>query len=187
MAANIIKRLAQLGILSLENMNNPSKIKSATNQYETIKKENNVFAKRERLAAKNNFDTVMDAEEFPKNITTPENLQGEILIPLPGDPSNIGLLSQVGGIPVKSNVQGGGKFPSKWMDKDLAWGSQFEAAKSHLNKVRYIEDTYGQSPLSSNTLMTNSSMRSPEFIRTPIFQQLENSPKLLKKFKVFLF
>ena len=181
MAANIIKRLAQLGILSLENMNNPSKIKSATNQYETIKKENNVFAKRERLAAKNNFDTVMDAEEFPKNITTPEKLQGEILIPLPGDPSNIGLLSQVGGIPVKSNVQGGGKFPSKWMDKDLAWGSQFEAAKSHLNKVRYIEDTYGQSPLSSNTLMTNSSMRSPEFIRTPIFQQLENSPKLLKK------
>ena len=181
MAANIIKRLAQLGILSLENMNNPSKIKSATNQYETIKKENSVFAKRERLAEKNNFDTVMDAEEFPKNITTPEKLQGEILIPLPGDPSNIGLLSQVGGIPVKSNVQGGGKFASKWKDKNLAWGSQFDAAKAHLNKVRYIEDTYGQSPLSNNTLMTNSSMRSPEFIRTPIFQQLENSPKLLKK------
>lgn len=181
MAANIIKRLAQLGILSLENMNNPSKIKSATNKYEKIKKENSVFAKRERLAAKNNFDTVMDAEEFPKNIITPEKLQGEILIPLPGDPSNIGLLSQVGGIPVKSNVQGGGKFPFKWMDKDLAWASQLKAAEAHLNKVRHVEDTYGQSPVSMNTLMTNSSMHSPEFVQTPVLQQLANSPKLLKE------
>lgn len=178
-AANLIKRLIQLKLLDPKNANNPSRVKSATNKYENIKKENSVFAKRERLAAKNNFDTVMDAEEIPKNIITPENLQGEILIPLKGDPSNIGLLSQVGGIPVKSNVQGGSKFPFKW--DDLAWASQSGAAESYLNKTRYVRDKFGQSPVSINTVMTDASMYSPKFVRDPIFQQLENSPKLLKK------
>lgn len=184
-AANLVKRLIQLKLLNPKNVNNPSRVKTATEKYEDIKKQNSVFAKRERLAAKNNFDTVMDAEEIPKNITTPEDLQGEILIPLKGDPSNIGLLSQVGGIPVKSNVQGGPKFPFKWDDtvlsNPLAWASQFDAAKSYLNKTRYVRDKFGQSPVSINTVMTDSSMLSPKFVRDPIFQQLENSPKLLKK------
>lgn len=178
-AANLVKRLIQLKLLDPKNANNPSRVKSATNKYEKIKKENSVFAKRERLAAKNNFDTVMNAEDIPKNIITPENLQGEILIPLKGDPSNIGLLSQVGGIPVKSNVQGGAKFPFKW--DDLAWASQSGAAESYLNKTRYVRDKFGQSPVSINTVMTDASMYSPKFVRDPIFQQLENSPKLLKK------
>ena len=178
-AANLVKRLIQLKLLDPKNANNPSRVKSATNKYEKIKKENSVFAKRERLAAKNNFDTVMNAEDIPKNIITPENLQGEILIPLKGDPSNIGLLSQVGGIPVKSNVQGGAKFPFKW--DDLAWASQSGAAESYLNKARYVRDKFGQSPVSINTVMTDASMYSPKFVRDPIFQQLENSPKLLKK------
>jgi hypothetical protein len=178
-AVNLIKRLIQLKLLDPKNADNPSRVKSATKRYEDIKKQNSVFAKRERLAAKNNFDTVMDAEEIPKNIITPENLQGEILIPLKGDPSNIGLLSQVGGIPVKSNVQGGSKFPFKW--DDLAWASQSGAAESYLNKARYVRDKFGQSPVSINTLMTDASMYSPKFVRDPIFQQLKNSPKLLKK------
>jgi len=184
-AVNLVKRLIQLKLLDPKNADNPSRVKSATEKYEDIKKQNSVFAKRERLAAKNNFDTVMDAEEIPKNIITPENLQGEILIPLKGDPSNIGLLSQVGGIPVKSNVQGGSKFPFKWdetvLSDPLAWASQFEAAKSYLNKTRYVRDKFGQSPVSINTVMTDSSMFSPKFVRDPIFQQLKNSPKLLKK------
>lgn len=178
-AVNLVKRLIQLKLLDPKNADNPSRVKSATKRYEDIKKQNSVFAKRERLAAKNNFDTVMDAEEIPKNIITPENLQGEILIPLKGDPSNIGLLSQVGGIPVKSNVQGGSKFPFKW--DDLAWASQSGAAESYLNKAKYVRDKFGQSPVSINTLMTDASMYSPKFVRDPIFQQLKNSPKLLKK------
>lgn len=177
--ANLIKRLVQLELLDPKNVDNARQVKSATTRYENIKKENSVFAKREKLAEKNNFDTVMDAEEFPKNIVTPEDLQGEILIPLMGDPSDIGLLSQVGGIPVRSNVQGGSKFPFKW--DDLAWASQSGSAENYVNKVRHVEDTFGQAPISVNTLMTDSSMYSPKFVRNAVFQQLENSPKLLKK------
>ena len=176
---NLIKRLVQLGLLDSKNVDNARQVKSATTRYENIKKENSVFAKREKLAAKNNFDTVIKEEKFPKNIITPEDLQGEILIPLMGDPSNIGLLSQVGGIPVKSNVQGGSKFPSKW--DDLAWASQAGSAGNYVNKVRHVEDTFGQAPISVNTLMTDSSMYSPKFVRDPVFQQLDISPKLLKK------
>lgn len=176
---NLIKRLVQLELLDPQNVDNARQVKSATTRYENIKKENPVFARREKLAAKNNFDTVIKEEEFTKNIITPEDLQGEILIPLPGDPSNIGLLSQVGGIPVKSNIQGGSKFPSKW--EDLAWASQSGSAGTYVDKVRYVGDTFGQAPISVNTLMTNSSMYSPKFVRDPVFQQLEYSPKLLKK------
>jgi hypothetical protein len=176
---NLIKRLVQLGLLDSKNVDNARQVKSATTRYENIKKENSVFAKREKLAAKNNFDTVIKEEEFPKNIITPEDLQGEILIPLMGDPSNIGVLSQVGGIPVKSNVQGGSKFPSKW--DDLAWASQAGSAGNYVNKVRHVEDTFGQAPISVNTVMTDASMYSPKFVRDPVFQQLDISPKLLKK------
>ena len=65
---NLIKRLVQLGLLDSKNVDNARQVKSATTRYENIKKENSVFAKREKLAAKNNFDTVIKEEKFPKNI-----------------------------------------------------------------------------------------------------------------------
>ena len=174
-----IRRLIQLGLLAAEQADNATQVKRATTSYENAKKKSKVFAEREKLAEKNDFETVTKSESFPKNIITPEDLQGEILIPLMGDPSDVGLLSRVGGIPVNSQIEGGSKFPFKW--EDLSWASEPQSAGSYLNKVKHIAETQGQAPVSVNTLMTNESMYSPRFVIDSVLQQIENSPNILKK------
>lgn len=174
-----IRRLIQLGLLAAEQADNATQVKRATTSYENAKKKSKVFAEREKLAQKNDFETVTKSESFPKNIITPEDLQGEILIPLMGDPSDIGLLSRVGGIPVNSQIEGGSKFPFKW--KDLSWASEPKSAGSYVDKVRHIAEKQGQAPVSVNTLMTNESMYSPRFVIDSVLQQIENSPNILKK------
>jgi len=179
--ANLVRRLIQLGYLTIDSAKNPSAVKSAITKYEKNKKKSKAFGEREKLASESNFETSFAPEQFKKNIITPEDLQGETLISLMGDPSDIGLLSRVGGINVNSQAQGGIKFPQKFQDKDLAWASGEGTAATYMDKVRSVAEETGRLPVSINTVMTNESMYSPRFISESVLNQLKATPKLAKK------
>lgn len=181
MAINLVRRLIQLGYLTVDSAKNPSAVKSAITKYEKNKKKSKAFGEREKLASESNFETSFAPEQFKKNIITPEDLQGETLISLMGDPSDIGLLNRVGGIDVNSQAQGGIKFPQKFQDKDLAWASGEGTAATYMDKVRSVAEETGRLPISINTVMTNESMYSPRFISESVLNQLKATPKLAKK------
>ena len=136
---HLAQRVLQLGILKADSAGNPTAVKTAITKYNKAMKESPAFADRERRAYAEDYKTVFtDSEIPPKNIITPETLVGNTISPVRGDRSNVGQLSQVGGIPVDVPVEGGVKFSRQ----HGGWASSEGVARGQHNKhIAAAEDT----------------------------------------------
>ena len=138
-ALNLGQRVLQLGILKAESAGNPNAVKTAITKYQNAMRNNPAFADRERRAYANDYETVFSAASIPdRQIITPESLVGKTLTPVRGDRSDIGHLSQVGGIPIDVPVEGGNKFSRQYG----GWASAEPIARGQHNKhIAAAEDT----------------------------------------------
>ena len=138
-ALNLGQRVLQLGILKAESAGNPNAVKTAITKYQNAMRNNPAFADRERRAYANDYETVFSAAPIPdRQIITPESLVGKTLTPVRGDRSDIGHLSQVGGIPIDVPVEGGNKFSRQYG----GWASAEPIARGQHNKhIAAAEDT----------------------------------------------
>ena len=128
---HLAQRVLELGILTPQSAGNPTSVKTAITKYNKFMKESPAFADRERRAYAEDFKTIFnEADIAPKQIITPESLVGNTITPVRGDRSNIGQLSQVGGIPVDVPVEGGVKFSRQ----HGGWASSEGIARGQHNK-----------------------------------------------------
>jgi hypothetical protein len=128
---HLAQRVLELGILKAQSAGNPTSVKTAITKYNKFMKESPAFADRERRAYAEDFKTIFnEADIAPKQIITPESLVGNTITPVRGDRSNIGQLSQVGGIPVDVPVEGGVKFSRQ----HGGWASSEGIARGQHNK-----------------------------------------------------
>ena len=128
---HLAQRVLQLGILKAQSAGNPTAVKTAITKYNKAMKESPAFADRERRAYAEDYKTIFnEADIAPKQIITPESLVGNTITPVRGDRSNIGQLSQVGGIPVDVSVEGGVKFSRQ----HGGWASSEGVARGQHNK-----------------------------------------------------
>ena len=136
---HLAQRVLQLGILKAQSAGNPTAVKTAITKYNKAMKESPAFADRERRAYAEDYKTIFnEADIAPKQIITPESLVGNTITPVRGDRSNIGQLSQVGGIPVDVSVEGGVKFSRQ----HGGWASSEGVARGQHNKhIAAADDT----------------------------------------------
>lgn len=128
---HLAQRVLELGILKAQSAGNPTAVKTAITKYNKAMKESPAFADRERRAYAEDYKTIFnEADIAPKQIITPESLVGNTITPVRGDRSNIGHLSQVGGIPVDVSVEGGVKFSRQ----HGGWASSAGVARGQHNK-----------------------------------------------------
>jgi hypothetical protein len=128
---HLAQRVLELGILKAQSAGNPTAVKTAITKYNKAMKESPAFADRERRAYAEDYKTIFnEADIAPKQIITPESLVGNTITPVRGDRSDIGQLSQVGGISVDVPVEGGVKFSRK----HGGWASSEGVARGQHNK-----------------------------------------------------
>ena len=128
---HLAQRVLELGILKAQSAGNPTAVKTAITKYNKAMKESPAFADRERRAYAEDYKTIFnEADIAPKQIITPESLVGNTITPVRGDRSDIGQLSQVGGIPVDVPVEGGVKFSRQ----HGGWASSEGVARGQHNK-----------------------------------------------------
>jgi hypothetical protein len=177
-----ISRLIQLGFLGPEYSANAIQVSRATTRYNKAMKESRAFRDREMKAAQNEFQSLFQASDLPEQrIIRPEDLQGKPLIPVKGDQSDIGILSQVGGVPVEDvAVQGGRKFPKQYQEEGYGWASNIGPAEAHLSKARNVAEMTGEQPISIYTAMGADATNFSTPIAESMLKQATDSP-LAKK------
>jgi len=175
------ERLIELGYLTPESATNPSAVKSAITKYEKNLKQSKGFAFRENLAAQNDAVTARQLDEFEPSIVTPEQIsQGNyVLMPVMGDPSAIGLIDMVGGVPLADQVaiEGGVDFAQKFGTgpEGIAWASNLGAAKPQFKKYRDIANLTGRQPLVAYAKMLDDSSN---FATGPAEIMMQQMPSL---------
>ena len=130
-------------------------IKSRAKEYRSNLKQP-AFKRREEARAVGT-ETVLPVQE--RLILDPNELSGYSLVPVSGDRTGIGTLTEVNGVPlsVPVEVQGGPGY-SQFMDDPAAWASMQSAAlKKQKNFQQALEDTGGMPPLGVYTAMGRES------------------------------
>ena len=175
------QRLIELGYLTPDSATNPSAVKSAITKYEKNLKQSKGFAFRENLAAQNDALTSRQLDQFEPSIVTPEQIaQGNyVLMPVMGDPSAIGLVDMVGGVPLADQVaiEGGVDFAQKFGTgtEGVAWASNLGAAKPQFKKYRDIANLTGRQPLVAYAKMLDDSSN---FATGPAEIMMQQMPSL---------
>ena len=175
------ERLIELGYLTPDSATNPSAVKSAITKYEKNLKQSRGFAFRENLAAQNDAVTARQLDQFEPSIVTPEQIsQGNyVLMPVMGDPSAIGLVDMVGGVPLADQVaiEGGVDFAQKFGTgpEGVAWASNLGAAKPQFQKYRDIANLTGRRPLVAYAKMLDDSSN---FATGPAEIMMQQMPSL---------
>jgi hypothetical protein len=85
-----------------------------------------------------------------RNIVTPEDLEGSVLVPVVGDRSLTGgTLTQVGGVPLDRSVmiEGGPDFPLERQGTGLGWASMPGAASSKQANITKAAMSTGRDPI----------------------------------------
>ena len=95
---------------------------------------------RERMR-EGNFENVMDewVDQSTYPVIPPDELADSIVVPISGDPTAVGEMSQYMGIPLNNKVEfdGGVGFGAQNKD-ELAWASMYDTADSLVNKINMI-------------------------------------------------
>ena len=175
------QRLIELGYLTPDSATNPSAVKSAITKYEKNLKQSKGFAFRENIAAQNDALTSRKLDQFEPSIVTPEQIaQGNyVLMPVMGDPSAIGLVDMVGGVPLADQVaiEGGVDFAQKFGTgpEGVAWASNLGAAKPQFKKYRDIANLTGRQPLVAYAKMLDDSSN---FATGPAEIMMQQMPSL---------
>ena len=175
-AIHIGQRIIDLGMVKPDQINNPRSIKTATNKYNKLMKDNEAFADRERKAYANGFETIFNPTELPpQKIITPEDLLDKTIAPVRGDRSDLGHLTQVGGQKVDVNVQAGKKFSRQnggWASAEgIARGQHgklMDAAEDTQNDVVAIFNAMGEDSVNFSTPIAQGM-----FQQIPALQKLD--------------
>jgi hypothetical protein len=99
---------------------------------------------RERMQ-EGNFENVMeewvDQSTYP--VIPPDELADSIVVPISGDPTAVGEMSQYMGIPLNNKVEfdGGVGFGAQNKD-DLAWASMYDTADGLVDKIHMLGEKY---------------------------------------------
>ena len=107
--------------------------------------------RREEARAANQIEDLIPQE---RNILDPNDLYGHSLVPVAGDRSGIGTITDVNGVPLSFpvKVQGGPGYP-QFMGEGKGWASMKTAAhQKHMNFIRAAGET-GMPPLGVYTAM----------------------------------
>jgi hypothetical protein len=99
---------------------------------------------RERMR-EGNFENVLeewvDQSTYP--VIQPDELADSIVVPISGDPTAVGEMTQYMGIPLNNKVEfdGGVGFGAQNLGK-LGWGSMYDTADSLVNKIHMLGEKY---------------------------------------------
>lgn len=172
----LAKRLMDTGFLKPESSGKYSEVKKAMKKYNEAMN-NPAFAEREALAAKNDFITIFTEDVIPdeKKLDIP-SLMGEYITPIKTDRTDLGILDQIGGIPVGTRVDAGDKFSRANQGTDTGWMSMFNTAKTVQNKSKGIREDTDQDPIGINTLMGIESSNFSTAIAEPAMRQIQQLP-----------
>lgn len=180
-----VGRLLEVGLLTPQSRNKPTEIKKAANKYNKRLKESRGFAQREDLAAMNDSVTkrTIGTYEDKAKVYTPEELadMGAVIMPVKGDPTFVGSVEQVSGVPLSKELpqQGGHQYP---FANPEAWQSQEGIAKRFLNKARTLSDKHGGAPVAA--MFSQMGRESSNFSAHPsniIVDQVQNALDIPKK------
>ena len=112
-----------------------------------IKKiEDNPYGRKVREAmADGNFENVLeewvDQSTYP--VIQPDELADSIVVPISGDPTAVGEMTQYMGIPLNNRVEFDGGVGFGAQNKgELGWGSMYDTANSLVNKIHMLGEKY---------------------------------------------
>ena len=166
-------RLIRLGFVS--DPTKPHLIEKGRDRFIEALASNRALKEREATALINEYgnvfspDEVMDIAERDIN-----SLVGSALIPIKGDRSDLGISTQIGGIPLATpaEVQAGRKFPAQQFgllgipDDELpAWASNLGIAQKVANKAKGVKDITEGMPVKG--IYTAQGYRSMDFSTAP--------------------
>lgn len=179
------ERLIRLGFVS--DPSKPHLIQKGRERFIEALASNRALKEREATALINEYanvfspDEVLDIAERDVN-----SLVGSALIPIKGDRSDLGISTQIGGVPLSSpaEVQAGRKFPAQNFgllgipDEDLpAWASNLGIAQKVANKAQGVKEATDGMPVKG--IYTAQGYRSMDFSTAPaeaFAQMLPNIP-----------
>ena len=99
---------------------------------------------RERMR-EGNFENVLDewVDQSTYPVIPPDELADSILVPISGDPTAVGEMSQYMGIPLNNKVEFDGGVGFGAQNKgELGWGSMYDTADSLVNKIHMLGEKY---------------------------------------------
>jgi len=178
-------RLIRLGFVS--DPSKPHLIAAGRKRFIEALGSSRALKEREATALINEYanvfspDEIMDIAEADVN-----SLVGSALIPIKGDRSDLGISTQIGGIPLASpaEVQAGRKFPAQNFgllgipDDELpAWASNLGIAQKVANKAKGVKEATDGMPVKG--IYTAQGYRSMDFSTAPaeaFAQMLPNIP-----------
>lgn len=175
--ADDVGRLIQTGLLKAESANSPRAIQTAANKYNKLLKESPGFARREDIAAMNDAVTkrTINTYKDQAKVYTPEDLvkMDTAVTPVKGDPSFIGEVTQVAGVPTSKaqKVEGGFQYPFANVE---GWQSMFGAAKPFHDKMKKIADVTGKQPVAIYSGMGPDSSNFSSPPATIMLDQIQN-------------
>ena len=143
------ENLVRSGVLDIAKINDAKSVKKASTKYVKLL-ENEGFRARE-MGVMNNPLTSRQGPLSPRNIITPSDLQGSVLMPHKGDVTATDLsIDSIGGVDMEGAVSSGGfRFPDsarRQTDKEQIgtgllpyWASTYGPAKAVQNKAEKLE------------------------------------------------
>lgn len=125
----IIPRLLQLGFLKPESLKNAAAVKSAQTKYNKALKSDKAFARNEKIAAENDYQTVKQKFELdsPRKQLDIGEWENKPVMAILSDRSMKGEVNQVAGIPLESPTyaEGGMMFPRAHQGEGAGWMSMY--------------------------------------------------------------
>lgn len=172
----LAKRLIDTGFLTVQSAGKPVEVKKAINKYRKALRGSKTFRDREMMAADNDYQTIFTPTDIgPRTVVSPETLLGKVVIPIQGDMSNLGILDQIGGIDVGTQVQAGNKYSQQYRDSGFGWQSMLGTAQGVQNKIRQVADKTGQAPIGVYTTMGLPSTNFSTAIAEPMMKQIQQN------------
>lgn len=173
---DITDRLVAIGMLDPAMKDNPRSTATQLGKYREAMK-TPAFQERELNALRNNFETgFTPADIGERTIIQPEDMVGNVLIANRGDPSNLGLLSMVGGQQVDVPVQAGYKFSQQNAGQGLGWASNLGVARGAHNRLRKAAEDYDMPVLAVYNRMGRESTNFSTPIADAMQQQIGRLP-----------
>ena len=185
-----VGRLIQTGMLNPAFKNDPKKIQQAATKYNKRLKASPGFAQREDIAAINDAVTKRSIAAYEKGakVYTPDDLanMGAVIMPVKGDPSMIGKVSQIGGVPLTEDVLGEGGFQYPLANPE-GWQSMAQIAQRFINKAREVSNKNQGAPVAAlysqmGPDSTNFSSPPSAAILDMVNGYLNIDPKVIKQF-----
>jgi hypothetical protein len=161
-----VDRLVRLGFVT--DPSKPSLVERGRARFAEALSTNRGLKEREAIAVVNDFADVFTPDEVVDAVETDiESLIGSALIPIKGDRSDLGDLSQVGGVPLEgaARVQAGRKFALENAETDRTWASGQGIAQRVANKAAGVSEDAGGVPVKG--VFVPQSARSMDFSTAP--------------------